>query len=634
MSLFIHSIAKRTAVVALVAALAFTGISAPSANAQTASASTIAALQAQIAALMAQIAALQGGATASVQFTRDLTIGSSGADVTALQQWLIARGFSIPAGATGYFGTQTQSAVAAYQRANGIAPAAGYFGPITRAKVNATVVVPGPTTPTPDDDNDGELEGGAGFLEDADFISGINNEEVGEGEEDVEVLGLELEADDNSDLELTAVRVEFEFGPDTGLTGSEDFDDYAESVSIMFDGDVIATEDVEDFDESSGVWSSTISLDDDAIIRMGETGELTVAVTSHENIDSDDLDDNNWEVTVESIRYMDAQGAVITETSVGDVGVAREFEFATFTSANDVELNVSESTDSPDEGTVEVDEDGDTEVTLLIGELEAEGSDIEITELTAAITPDGTGDVSDIASEFILMIDGDEVATIDSDECTVPGDCDGSGTDTEALFEFNDFEVTVGDGETVEFEIIAITNEIGTATFAEGDSLIASVDADLIEAEDESDELEAGALEGTASGEEQFLRSAGLAVEFLEDESDADADEGTGTFDFVFELTAFGDNEIDLTEADFNYTITAPDGATYTDDATLDAETSVEESGGTFTLDEETGEFTFSVYITPADSTDNGVYTVTVTTIDDSAPTTVNESQSVFISAS
>ncbi|PJA94334.1 hypothetical protein CO131_01945, partial [Candidatus Kaiserbacteria bacterium CG_4_9_14_3_um_filter_50_16] len=53
--------------------------------------------------------------TSSCSFSRSLTIGSTGADVTCLQNALIAGGFSIPAGATGYFGTQTRAAVASWQ---------------------------------------------------------------------------------------------------------------------------------------------------------------------------------------------------------------------------------------------------------------------------------------------------------------------------------------------------------------------------------------------------------------------------------------------------------------------------------------------------------------------------------------
>ena len=74
--------------------------------------------------------------SSSCAFTRDLTIGSKGADVTCLQNALIAAGYSIPAGATGYFGAQTQAAVSAWQKAAGVTPTAGYFGAKSRAAWN------------------------------------------------------------------------------------------------------------------------------------------------------------------------------------------------------------------------------------------------------------------------------------------------------------------------------------------------------------------------------------------------------------------------------------------------------------------------------------------------------------------
>lgn len=80
----------------------------------------------------------------SCSFTKDLTMESSGADVTCLQKALIAAGYSIPAGSTGYFGGQTKSAVMAWQTAKGVAPAAGYFGSKSRAAFNLGT----PTTPT------------------------------------------------------------------------------------------------------------------------------------------------------------------------------------------------------------------------------------------------------------------------------------------------------------------------------------------------------------------------------------------------------------------------------------------------------------------------------------------------------
>src|SRR6185437_15776493 len=117
--------------------------SLPLANAQTTS-----DLQAQIAALLAQIQQLQGqlnsgsgiSGSSSMTFTHDLTVGSTGAAVTALQQFLIGKGFLTLATPTQYFGALTKAAVAKFQAANGIAPAVGYFGPKTRAFVNSMSV--------------------------------------------------------------------------------------------------------------------------------------------------------------------------------------------------------------------------------------------------------------------------------------------------------------------------------------------------------------------------------------------------------------------------------------------------------------------------------------------------------------
>lgn len=76
-------------------------------------------------------------------FTSTLQVGSTGADVTALQNLLLVDGFSIPAGATGRFGAQTRTAVIAFQKAHGLAPV-GVVGPLTRGVLNQGTI---PTTP-------------------------------------------------------------------------------------------------------------------------------------------------------------------------------------------------------------------------------------------------------------------------------------------------------------------------------------------------------------------------------------------------------------------------------------------------------------------------------------------------------
>lgn len=71
-------------------------------------------------------------------FSVNMTVGSKGVDVVRLQDFLESKGFLVmPHGvAKGYFGRLTAAALAAYQASQGIAPVSGYFGPVTRMRVN------------------------------------------------------------------------------------------------------------------------------------------------------------------------------------------------------------------------------------------------------------------------------------------------------------------------------------------------------------------------------------------------------------------------------------------------------------------------------------------------------------------
>lgn len=71
-------------------------------------------------------------------FSKDLTLGSSGPDVVALQKYLVREGFLVMPNnaAYGFFGRITQRAVAVYQLKFGISPGAGFFGPKTREHLN------------------------------------------------------------------------------------------------------------------------------------------------------------------------------------------------------------------------------------------------------------------------------------------------------------------------------------------------------------------------------------------------------------------------------------------------------------------------------------------------------------------
>ncbi|OHA18738.1 MAG: hypothetical protein A2664_04500 [Candidatus Taylorbacteria bacterium RIFCSPHIGHO2_01_FULL_46_22b] len=104
-----------------------------------------------IAGLQSQLSTVQGGSSSSASghvFSANLTIGSTGADVTALQQILVSKGYlTMPAGVSmGYFGALTKAAVIKWQAASGISPAAGFVGPISRAALNSMSGTTGGTT--------------------------------------------------------------------------------------------------------------------------------------------------------------------------------------------------------------------------------------------------------------------------------------------------------------------------------------------------------------------------------------------------------------------------------------------------------------------------------------------------------
>lgn len=72
----------------------------------------------------------------SYNFTRDLTVGSTGQDVKNLQEFLKTQGF-FNRETTTYFGNVTKDALAQFQKQVGLSPASGYFGSKTRNYINS-----------------------------------------------------------------------------------------------------------------------------------------------------------------------------------------------------------------------------------------------------------------------------------------------------------------------------------------------------------------------------------------------------------------------------------------------------------------------------------------------------------------
>lgn len=180
MSITKNSTALKIAAAFIGLAMAFS-VLAPS----TASAQTVDELTAQINSLLATIASLQaqlagmtggggGGSSASVcpfAWTQDLTTGSQGPDVMALQRFLnsnpatqvAASGVGSAGNETDYFGGLTASAVASFQDLYaaqvltpvGLTSGTGYFGPSTRAHMNSLCTT-APADDTAGDDTAGD----------------------------------------------------------------------------------------------------------------------------------------------------------------------------------------------------------------------------------------------------------------------------------------------------------------------------------------------------------------------------------------------------------------------------------------------------------------------------------------------
>jgi hypothetical protein len=501
-------------------------------------AATVAELQAEIDALLAQLSGLSGGSSSSscYAFTRDLTVGVSGADVTELQNYLAAKGYFSVA-ATGYFGAITQASVAAWQSANGVAPAAGYFGAISRAKYNSMCTTSGGGSTGGDDDDDDSVSGGEADLNNFDGSSGSDSD-VEEGDE-AEVYEFEFDVDD-ADAEIERVDVMFK---STGADGDDEPWEVFDEITLLLDGEEVGSEDGSDED----MWDE--DADDeyrirftgvDTVVDEDSTPEFTVVVSTQNNID-DIEDDVSWTIWIpeEGVRALDGEGI---DHTIGDddtlASAADEAEFDIDVAGQGEELTVSESDNNPDATVLELEDDERSDwMTVLTFTLEAEDNDIEISELPVFVDFSGATTTATFINDVMLVIDGEEF-----DDFTWSATNLNYGTTT---FEFDNEELVVGDGEEIEVEFMLEFNALDLGD--EGTTVTASLtseEVDAIEAEG-ADDLTAGQLKGSATGDDHTLRTDGVSLAAGDLSAEVVVvDEGgdRGEFTIEFEVTAFGED--------------------------------------------------------------------------------------------
>jgi hypothetical protein len=582
----------------VVAVALLAGVAAPTADALTQSEADaiIAALGLTGSTADVINALVTGGSSSSsscaLASAPDLTIGSTGASVVDLQNYLVSGGYLVmPAGVSmGYFGSLTQSALASYQAAMGIAPAAGYFGPITKASVTCST-----ETETETETSTGStsgLQGGDGDFKSFDEIGSIGSESLEEGDTET-VFGFEFEADD-SDLSIQRVKLTLEGDSDEKPWR------FLDEIVLNYNGDEIASIDASDEDEydedTNDVYEFSFS-GLDAVVEEGDDAEFTVDVTANDDIDDSDLD-IVWTIDLVSdgVRAINAEGVNVYEDSADSTTF-------TLTTVDASSLDATfRSNDNEDESVEVADNKSETEDVLLYTfEIEASDGDVMIEDIVVTLaTTSGSNSVEDIIESVVLVIDGEEVAT--------------ESGDTTVNFDDIDFDVNEDDELVVEIFAVVEGTDDGDQ-FDSGDGVeVTGVDIDYVD--DQDDDQDETDLLSQAGGDITFY-TEGITVVLEEvsavkDEASFSGDNDTAVFEITFEVVAFGDEDIFIGGA--NTVTSANAGVTYTISSSTAANVTLAE----LITDAEEGEndnyvvtdsemFTFRVEIEDASTTASDV---------------------------
>jgi hypothetical protein len=512
-----------------------------------------------VAIALAFVAAVS---TANAAFDANLTVGSTGTDVASLQSWLISKGYAIPAISSGvaqpgYFGSQTVTAVKAYQAANGI-PSTGFFGPLTRAAVNkvggAAVPVamgcpvgytctanPGTTPATTGTPSTTALAGTDGSISDVNELSQYASEEVGDGQKDVKVLGFEVEASNDGDILLRSVKLSFD-PAGNGSGDSDHLDDYIKSVSVWMGDKKIGSADANDFTEDSNdIFTKTITLSSGVIVRADDMEKFYVSVDAANNLDSGDIDSDSWTVDLENIRFEDGSGVVTTETGYEIDGMDVPIAFVTFSTSANTEVKFTTEQSSPDAGIIVIDDTDNTDdLVVLVGKLEVEGtSDVVVDELPFTLTTVGGANVAAVTGSVTLKIDGKTF----TESVTTTGATTGTTT-------FDNLDLTLTAGKTYTFTVLADINDIDSGNLDEGDTLTVSLTASNRTMSDieneEGDQLDTSSeRSGTVVGEALEFRTNGIKLALDSTATGAttgtSANDDVGLFTIKYKVTAIGD---------------------------------------------------------------------------------------------
>jgi hypothetical protein len=533
---------------------------------------------------------------------------------------------------TMYYGPATAAAVSKMQvmfRAevltpNGLVNPTGYFGASSRAKANDLCVTP--VVDAGDEDEDGmededeDEDNGPITLSGEGVLSDVNaddeEDEIEEGEEDVVIATYTLEADDG-DIEVARMTFDLNFTGDS-LEADNDAWDVFETISLWVDGDMIAEFDASDedeyLDEDEGTFRfSNLGL----VVEEDEEVDVLLAISVQNSIDGADNSptDATWNVGFTEARVFDADGVASNEDLVGEMSATDsegnatsnliDFDLVVEGAGDELELN--SASEDPEKATIAVEEGEDEEVMIFAFEIDADGSDSDISleemviNLFGTSTESGATNLEDFVSDVRLEIDGQ---SFDAE------DYDGNGNFEELVFDI-DGDVVVDEDEMVLAQLFVEFN-------VSDDFTDATIMAETVRVEGEgSDDI---TDVETISSEEHDVISSGIIVPIdgVEFTTDTTGDnDTTGTFEIEFEVTAFeGDfyvrdfasTSADGTSGGVQFLVSSSDGTVNTVAASLTS--TGDEDNGAFLVEEgETETFTLDVAVT---ATDTGFFRVTL----------------------
>jgi peptidoglycan hydrolase-like protein with peptidoglycan-binding domain len=576
-------------------------------------AATLQELQAQIQTILAQLQALRNQLPATSNlgscslFNTDMTTGRSGNDVTALQRFLISRGHAIPAGATGYFGEQTRSALAQFQSQNGISPAIGYFGPVTRGRINALCATqqtpPTNTNNTGNTSNSGDSTGsntnkpttpiiqGEASLENYNATEGeyVNLEE---GQKNVSVMNVTFDVQDG-DARIS--RVDLGFTPSSANDETRPWRTFTE-VSI-YDGSKLLKK-INASNRSS--WRENNPMTGSYLLRVSgidwvvdedSTTELTIKVSTANNIRGSN-NGETWRVFIPNngIRGLDAKRA-----SVYTGNTNSSISFSIDQGGSSDRLTVRRSSADIESMTLQLKDNARSGYLKIFAfDLDTNNSrnDIEIQRLPIQLTV-SSGTVATHLHDARIRVGGRTFTR----KTIVDG-----ATNT-MTFEFNRGEFTIRSGERVTVEVETDFKPLTENN--EGVTIVGTVNTNGIIAEG-SDDLKGNQLSGTVSGDTHVLYTRGIIGEAGTISSNLTSVDGPAndyvTFSVEVKVTAFGQNvyiPVNVNEA-IVYQLQNNTGTTLIDTGVAVLTSNAREQNGYFQISEgETRTLTLEVIYRP-----------------------------------